>query len=345
MLRFTKSIPTMDESQQIATLVLWIVVIHFVVEAFIMGTLSGWNLTRDVILEGILDCAMLTVLTTPPIYFWVVKPFVISARDAKAALSRELSLRTEQAARLETALASLEKIFVQNEQLRNRLQRSSERIADINELTWQRIGADLHDGPAQLLTYSLLRLGKFTPIIESSGAPNAVEELGNMRSALEDALKDIRNISRGLSLPQLDTATLGEVVAMAVTLHQEQSGSRVEVLTNGLPTDVPHSLKAGIYRVVQESLSNAYKHGKGVNQKVSLTMDKQLILRISDEGPGFETEKVNRDGLGLTGMRARVEALGGTMEIESRKGLGTAVTVRFEIERSRRQEAKNGKEI
>ena len=316
-----------------------IAVIHFVIEAFIMGTFSRWNLTYDVIEDGLLDSTSLTILSSPLIYYYVVKPFVTSARDSKETLGRTISAQSAQAVRLETALNELRQSLSANEDLRDRLQQSNEKIAEINELTLQRIGADLHDGPAQLLTYSLLRLDRFAPAVESTHGQNGADEHEHVRAALSDTLTELRNISRGLSLPQLSLASLGKTIELAVALHQEQTGTKVDVTITGLPDDVPQSLKVCVYRVVQESLANAYKHAHASNQKVAAYMDKQLVLEISDTGPGFDTPAPTGEGLGLTGMRARVGALGGTLTIATGNSGGTRLIARLDVDATTQWEA------
>lgn len=333
------------ETNQMLVMVGWIGVIHFFVEALIMGMLSGWQLSRTVIMEGLLDCTLLTIFSSPLIYLLVAKPFIVSTNTAETALSQELQIRAQQTTKLETALATLSQTLEQNDELRNRLQKSNEKVADVNERTLQRIGADLHDGPAQLLTYSLMRLGKFSPVIESAGGEKGMDELRQMRAALADTLTEIRNISQGLSLPQLGAETLEGTIALAVTLHQERTGTKVEVATKKLPSDASQAQKVCVYRVVQESLANAYKHGKGTDQRVAAYMDKQLVVEISDTGPGFDPLTFNRDGLGLTGMRARVESLGGTLAIDSAPGRGTCVTVKIDSENSRGRGAADDQEV
>jgi signal transduction histidine kinase len=329
------------ETRQIAMMVAAIALIHFVIEAFIMGLLSNWNLTRHVVVEGMIDCTLLTMLSSPPIYLWVARPFIVTARTSEAALARELQTQSNQAQQLEAALADLKQSLGQNEDLRLKLQQSNDQAADVNERTLQRIGGDLHDGPAQLLTYSLMRLGKFTPLVESIDGDKGKEELDYMRVALTDTLTEVRNISRGLSLPHLDDVTLAETVSLAVTLHREQTGSRVELVTTGLPQVVPQPVKVCAYRIVQESLTNAYRHGKGTNQKVVCSFDKVLNLEISDSGPGFDLKNYNRDGLGLSGMRSRVGALGGTLDVITAPGSGTLLRISIDIDKLRQRELIN----
>jgi signal transduction histidine kinase len=153
-----------------------------------------------------------------------------------------------------------------------------------------------------------------------------------MRSALSEALSEIRNISSGLSLPQLSTMSLGEAIALAVGMHQEHTGTKVHTAIDELPTDVPLPLKICAYRFVQEGLANAYRHAGAIDQRVAARSGRCLEISVSDKGPGFAPGGGISEGLGLTGMRARIEALGGTLSIVSEPGCGTRLTAQFDLE-------------
>lgn len=321
-----------DEYHQLVVMMCWIAAIHFVIEALIMGTFSNWNLTSEVVWDGLLDSTSLTVLSSPAIYYFVARPFIISARDAKRALNAELEARERQSQRLQSTLDDLKHTLSINEELRARLQSASGRVAEVSEKTLQRIGADLHDGPAQLLAYTLLRLGKLAPQVEGAPGGRTPADLEQIRTALSDTLAEVRSISRGLSLPRLGPGnTLQETVEMVVDIHQEQTGTRVELALGEIPAEVPQQLKTCVCRVVQESLSNAYKHANAKQQKVAVFMDKELVLQISDKGPGFDPED-ETEGFGLAGMRARVEAHGGTLSVVTGSGKGTTVTARLDLQ-------------
>lgn len=318
------------DTQQMLAMMGWIALVHFVVEFFIMGTFAGWSLTYDVVREGLLDSTSLTIISSPPIYYFVVRPFITSERKAKAALQDALDAQLRQSKRLEEAMADLRGSLKANEELRQKLQKSNAQVSEVNEATLQRLGADLHDGPAQLLTYSLMRLGKFAPAIASAHGQAGKEDLEQVRSALSDSLSELRNISQGLSLPpHLTTASLEKTIELAVAMHRERTGSRVNMVTSNLPLECPQALKVCVYRVVQESLANAYKHARTAEQTVRAYLDDHLVLEITDQGSGFEPNDLKSDGLGLSGMRSRIEALGGTLHVQSVVGSGTKLTAIF----------------
>jgi signal transduction histidine kinase len=159
-----------------------------------------------------------------------------------------------------------------------------------------------------------------------------VEELTGIQSSLENAQKEIRAISGGLSLPQLAELSLPETVIRAVRAHERRTGSRVKLDVAPLPEQAALPVKITVYRVLQESLTNAFRHAGGANQQIRAFMDGDVLaLEVSDEGPGFVSQPTAtfNGHLGLAGMRERVESLGGTFSVKSEPGKGTKVTARL----------------
>jgi signal transduction histidine kinase len=103
---------------------------------------------------------------------------------------------------------------------------------------------------------------------------------------------------------------------------------------DGLPENVPLSVKIIAYRVIQEALSNAYRRGPGADQGVCVRGEgSHLNIQVSDRGPGFTwpVEEERESHLGLLGMRERVESLGRRFEVESRTGEGTHVITHLSL--------------
>jgi signal transduction histidine kinase len=101
-----------------------------------------------------------------------------------------------------------------------------------------------------------------------------------------------------------------------------------------LPEGAPLPVKITIYRLVQEALTNAFRHAGGAGQTVkAYGLDSDLKIEITDQGPGFDVEKWESSGdhLGLAGMRERVESLGGWFDLESKEGVGTRVVCRLSL--------------
>ena len=241
----------------------------------------------------------------------------------------------QQRATLNEQITRLTELLEQNKELHERVRRAAGSVTTLNERFLRRIGSELHDGPAQDLGLVLLKLDALIGRWEQSqAAPGFVEELTAIQPPLQNAQKEIRAISTGLSLPQLAELSLSETVIRVVRAHERRTGSRVKLDVAPLPEQVALPVKITVYRVLQESLNNAYRHAGGANQQIHVFMDESLLtLEVSDDGPGFvEQSTATFNGhLGLAGMRERVESLGGTFSVKSGPDKGTQVTARLAL--------------
>jgi len=242
----------------------------------------------------------------------------------------------QQRATLNDQISRLTELLAQNQELHERVRRAAGSVATLNERFLRRIGSELHDGPAQDLGLALLKLDALVGRWEQSQAmPAFVDEMTGIQSSLQNAQKEIRAISGGLSLPQLAELSLPETVIRAVRAHERRTGSRVKLDIAPLPEQAALPVKITVYRVLQESLNNAYRHAGGANQQIRAFMEGDLLaLEISDEGPGFvgQPTATFNGHLGLAGMRERVESLGGTFSVKSEIGKGTQVMARLALQ-------------
>ncbi|WP_164923801.1 sensor histidine kinase [Sinorhizobium fredii] len=220
----------------------------------------------------------------------------------------------------------------QNETLRGRLQQASQRTTALNEQMLRRIGADLHDGPAQLLAYASLRLDSDAVMNPLVPAEKREREVASIKASLDEAMHEIRTLCNGLVLPQIETASLPEILERCIHAHKQRTGSAVDLSLSRPPDRLSPSAKICIYRFVQEALNNAYRHGGGVGQRVVQSIDGNRIrIEVADGGPGFDPNKVTPTSLGLAGLRERIESLGGTFELNA-AAPGTVVRMSLGIE-------------
>jgi signal transduction histidine kinase len=234
---------------------------------------------------------------------------------------------------LRDKVRQLTDLLGENRRLGERVRRAASGTTARNERFLRRISAELHDGPAQALGLGLLRLDSVmahteTCTCDKRTLPKASADLEIIQGSLREALDEIRVLSSGLTLPELDDLTLPETLSRVARLHEKRTATPVDLDLDGVPEDADLPIKITLFRVVQEALSNAYRHAGGVGQRVRLTSaSDRLSAEISDRGPGFEwSPQVSWNGhLGLEGMRERVESLGGTFRIESGPDIGTRV--------------------
>lgn len=233
---------------------------------------------------------------------------------------------------LKEQLAASEKLAVQNDTLRKRAITANQRATAQTEQTIRRVGSDLHDGPAQHLSFAALRLDS---AFEKGGASDARAEI---RTSLDKALEEIRAISRGLALPELEELDVAGLVRRAVTERETQSGLDVDLRFEGSePKTLSYAEKLCIYRFLQEGLSNAFRHGKVETAVVTVIGAPECVrIVIEDAGTGFDIhDPVPLDesgGQGLIGLKDRAESIGGTLNIESRIGEGTVLTLEIATE-------------
>ncbi len=233
---------------------------------------------------------------------------------------------------LRQRIDELSALLSQNETLRGRLQRASQRATALNESHLRRIGADLHDGPAQLVAFASLRLDSHALISPMTSSATREREIIAIKASLDEAMDEIRTICSGLVLPQIETASLAEILERSVQAHKQRTGSAVDLSMSTPPDRLSPSAKICIYRFVQEALNNAYRHGGGVGQRVVQTMDGERVwIEVADNGPGFDPGDVKPTSLGLAGLRERIESLGGAFEVSS-SAPGTIVRMSLSTE-------------
>ena len=219
-------------------------------------------------------------------------------------------------------------------ELRQRLEKASRRSTELNESFLRKVGADLHDGPAQLLALALLKLEelfrKQDPEIRNQQVALCIKE------PLQDALTEIRGLSAGLVLPGLEGKSLQEVLHKAVSSHRRRTGANVTVEIEDNPElpPVPHSVLICLYRFAQETLNNAFHHGKCAVSHVRAHFDEGILSVVTEDcGCGFDCARIEftGEGLGLPGLRERIESVGGRFRIQSSPGSGTRVQASFEL--------------
>lgn len=160
-------------------------------------------------------------------------------------------------------------------------------------------------------------------------APEPVKEkLADLISLLDTTVKTVRRISSELRPSLIDD--LGLVAAMEWHMEEFQKRSGIDCQAR-LPENelnLSDNVKIGLYRILQESLTNVARHSQAKKVVVKLQKtDNQLILTVEDDGIGFDEANRNKKTLGLVGARERAEGLGGSYSIQGFPGQGTRVQV------------------
>lgn len=231
--------------------------------------------------------------------------------------------------RLQIQFRELEALSKRNQALRLRVRDAAGRSAEQADRALRQIGADLHDGPAQQLAFSALRLDGLR---DEAASPDLKSEIDRVEAAISGALAEIRTISRGLSLPDVAALAPAGIASLAVEEHRARTGNEVSVETScDHALDLPFSVRLCLYRFVQEGLNNASRHAGAAGLAVSLLCEgNSLTLTVCDAGPGFDPAQTPF-GLGLSGLRDRVESLGGTFRAGTGPDGGGELRLEFDL--------------
>jgi PAS domain S-box-containing protein len=212
----------------------------------------------------------------------------------------------------------------------------AKRLIDLLEKDRRQIAMELHDHIGQTLTSLKMDIemihGKLKPEQRELGARiTAAQE-----KAIQ-AIKDIRNISRGLRPGMLDALGLVSSLRELFNEIQQQTDIEIRFFSRGIPERFAPEKELTIYRIVQEAMTNIIRHAKAKNVFVNLVKkDENLSLSVEDDGIGFDQDKVmtfSKKGgpLGLLIMRERAEQLDGEFTLESQIGKGTHVLVEIPL--------------
>ncbi|MCX7827811.1 MAG: sensor histidine kinase [Thermanaerothrix sp.] len=193
-----------------------------------------------------------------------------------------------------------------------------------------RLAREVHDGPAQYCSGALLILDRLEALLSNGDLDGVRDEIRCLRDQMGDAVRDFRTFLWRLKPSGLDFGIKEGLERLAQTVSERYSVN-VEVLIRGDGDAMTGPARANAYRIVQEAVTNAVRHGGARNVKIRGSFgDSMATFKVSDDGKGFDpqsarVEAYHRGSLGLINMEERVRLLGGTIRIESAPGRGASV--------------------
>jgi signal transduction histidine kinase len=234
-----------------------------------------------------------------------------------------------------TVFADLHRKTREMEILNNQLHVLSARLMTTQDEERRRIARDLHDSVGQLVAALSMNNGIALPQVEKL-APPAADALRQNSALIQQLSKEIRTISHLLHPPLLDEIGLLGAIRVFADGFAERSNVKVTVeLSEELGRLAP-SAEISIFRIVQECLTNIYRHSGSQTAliKVERSGENMLTVQVCDKGKGIPPEYRNSislgmsNGVGFSGMRERARELGGKLTIQSSE-TGTVVTATF----------------
>jgi two-component system, NarL family, sensor histidine kinase UhpB len=211
--------------------------------------------------------------------------------------------------------------MIQDATARRQLERE---VLEVSNREQQRIGNDLHDGLGQELTGIALLLRGLENRAERE-APDLSPSIEEVALLVNDAIFTTRALARGLSPVTFDRGGIaialeGLAQRLSAMFHIDVRCEADDTLERGLES----ANALHLYRIAQEAVTNAAQHGHAGNVRIQLRVDEDRgLLRIEDDGGGFNPSTHQSKGLGLRIMRYRAQMMNGSLRIDSAKSRGT----------------------
>ncbi|KXU85229.1 histidine kinase [Caballeronia megalochromosomata] len=220
----------------------------------------------------------------------------------------------------------------QIQRLTARVQELAALLAATEERARQALAQDLHDSTGAALIVANLALARAEHRLPVDAPAALGDALHQARAALADVCETSHRIVEGLQTPTFDAnfaATLAGWIA--------RFGNRTAIAVGfSCPDDarldrMSHDMSLALFRVMQEALGNVARHAQAARASVAVSLDAQgVMLTVEDDGVGISAAARRKSGrFGLSGMRARCEALGGTLRVATAKPAGVCVRARL----------------
>lgn len=210
--------------------------------------------------------------------------------------------------------------------------RAAASVIKAQEEERKRIARELHDETSQSLTGLVIGIRMVQEIVPND-MPEIIERLGNINDLAHATLNEVHTMAIRLRPSVLDDLGLAAALRSYSKEFSEITGIKVEMQLLGMSQRLTPELETVLYRVVQEALTNVARHSGAANCRITLKRRERTINGvIEDDGKGFDSQTVMMSdekgrGLGLHGMKERIELVGGSLEFDSRPNDGTSIFI------------------
>lgn len=259
----------------------------------------------------------------------VRNPFTALDDDFLFALGQQVGAALEQAD-LDRQLASRTQA----------LERLSKQMVRQHEDERRRLSRELHDETAQVFTAVRMQLEGLRSVLPQQSQPR----FERLLALTDTGIRSIRNVTTGLRPSLLDDLGLLPALRSLASDFAERSGLRVTLKGPQRLPVLRDDADLALFRALQEALSNVARHASATEVDVQLNVeDESLEMRVRDDGVGMQlNSEAERSGMGLTGMRERIQAVGGEVEVRAAREApaddlnrrGTEVLIRVPVKRS-----------
>jgi two-component system sensor histidine kinase DegS len=216
---------------------------------------------------------------------------------------------------------------------------AAQRVLGSLEAERERLYRDVHDGPAQVLANAIFEVEYLERIAERAPAEvrqTLKTELSNLKGQFRGSLDSVRAMIYDLRPPELTELGLAEAMRNYASEWELRCGIKVASQLDLKDTGLSATDELAVYRIMQEALQNVHKHAHASAVGIAWSRaNDNWVLHVTDDGMGFDLVKAARHkkSVGLLSMRERAELIGGSLQIQSTPGKGTAVTLLLPVEK------------
>lgn len=246
-----------------------------------------------------------------------------------------VSIDITESKNMEKKLRDSEEILRNNQE---DLQRLAGRLISVKEEELRRLSRELHDDLTQRLAVLAIEAGKMELNMDEDVQSNPVflQKVSHIKEQLIKISEDVHRISRQLHPTIIDDLGLVRAIESECAALSQRESVEIFFTTEDIPEILPDDVPLCLYRITQESLNNCISHSGTAKCEVFLKGSHDAIfLDIEDKGVGFNTDEVrNKQGLGLSSMRERVQLVGGNIKVDTEPGRGTHIHVSIPLKRT-----------
>jgi signal transduction histidine kinase len=287
-----------------------------------------WEGHRDLTLEfGLRACWSIPVLNSRnevlaafSVYFTTVKSPTPAEMDTFERIANLVTIIIE-------SKRAEEKLLKQELDKQKLIARA---MVDAQEKERAEIGKELHDNINQILSTTKLYLE-----LAKNDNNQRLNLINRSAGNIHNAIHEIRNISRSLVPSSIGDLGLQDSIADLVESIRTTKTINVEFYPAGrFDEKISDKVKLMLFRIIQEQVNNVLKHSGARNLIIELTLaenERSIELSITDDGKGFNPEKVRKKGLGLSNIMSRADLFGGKVNIQSAPGRGCKLNVQIPL--------------
>ncbi len=257
----------------------------------------------------------------------------LELQEARDDLERRVALRT---AELQATNVQLEQEVLERRSAETSLQQEREalrRMLRASDRERQLITYEIHDGVAQRLVGALMQFESYHRLAEADDQRAQAAFEAGVRS-LRQASSEVRALMNRTTTSVLEEFGVATAIADFINQMLERpSAPEITYSCTVRAVRLAPVLETAVYRIAQESITNAVRHSQSKKVQVTLSSSAdELVLEVQDWGVGFSAEQVADDRYGLAGIRERARLLGNSLEMESAPGSGTRIRATFPLE-------------